>query len=159
MKLEFVKMHGAGNDFVMLDDRAGRIPWQDHLRMAALAARRTGVGCEGVILIQKSDRADFRMRFLNPDGTEAEMCGNGARCLAAFIHRAILVTQAMVLQTMMGSVPVRFESALAALLNDWCSHFSVSGDVMRDMTVVASERKFKAKEKKAKPAKTAAAAS
>jgi diaminopimelate epimerase len=104
MKLEFVKMHGAGNDFVMLDDRAGRIPWQDHLRMAALAARRTGVGCEGVILIQKSDRADFRMRFLNPDGTEAEMCGNGARCAAAFAHDigAVRRRRSMTMETMCG---------------------------------------------------------
>ena len=71
MKLHFLKMHGAANDFVMIDDREGRVPWQDHFLMAALACRRTGVGCEGIILIQKSNRADFRMRFLNPDGTEA----------------------------------------------------------------------------------------
>ena len=86
MTVEFVKMHGAGNDFIMLDDRAGRVPWQDNMLMAAMAARRTGVGCEGVILVQPSTRADFRMRFLNPDGAEAEMCGNGARCAAAFAH-------------------------------------------------------------------------
>ena len=82
--IPFVKMHGAGNDFVLVDDMAGTFPVEDHRRIAALATRPDGVGCEGVILVQKSDRADFRMRFFNPDGTEADLCGNGARCVAAF---------------------------------------------------------------------------
>ena len=83
MGMRFTKMHGAGNDFVMVDDRDGGFPG-DGRRIAAIAARRTGIGSEGVILIQKSSRADFRMRFFNPDGSEAELCGNGARCVAAF---------------------------------------------------------------------------
>ena len=69
MKLHFTKMHGAGNDFIMIDDRALSTPWEDYPRMAAIAARRTGLGCEGIILLQPSDHADFYMRFLNPDGT------------------------------------------------------------------------------------------
>ena len=85
MKLiPFVKMHGAGNDFVLIDDRDGKFPCDDHRRIAALATRRSGVGCEGVILVQQSEVADFRMRFFNPDGTEVDLCGNGARCVSAF---------------------------------------------------------------------------
>jgi len=95
-------MHGAGNDFVLIDDRDERIPWQDHILMAALAARRTGVGCEGVILVQKSKRADFRMRFLNPDGAEVEMCGNGVRCVAVFAHAIGTAGRAMTVETMCG---------------------------------------------------------
>ena len=83
MKIAFSKMHGAGNDFVMVDDRDGIFPG-DGRRIAAIAAHRTGVGSEGVILIQKSAKADFMMRFYNPDGSEADLCGNGARCVAAF---------------------------------------------------------------------------
>ena len=83
-KIHFVKMHGAGNDFILVDDREGHFPSHDHLRIAALAARRTGIACEGVILVQRSTVADFRMVFFNPDGTEADLCGNGARCVAAF---------------------------------------------------------------------------
>ena len=83
MKIKFTKMHGAGNDFVMIDDREGVVP-EDFRRIAAMAAHRTGVGCEGVILVQKSASADFKMRFFNPDGSEAALCGNGARCVAAF---------------------------------------------------------------------------
>ena len=83
MKISFTKMHGAGNDFVMVDDREGRLS-ENWRQIAALSARGTGIGCEGLIIVQKSSCADFRMRFFNPDGTEAEMCGNGARCVAAF---------------------------------------------------------------------------
>ncbi len=102
MKIHFAKMHGAGNDFIMIDDRACQVPWQDHFRMAAMAARRTGVGCEGIILIQPSEQADFRMRFLNPDGTEVEMCGNGARCVAWYAHRIGAVGRCMTLETQAG---------------------------------------------------------
>lgn len=83
-KVRFTKMHGAGNDFVLVDDRDETFPVHDHLRLAAFAAPRTGIGCEGVILVQPSKSFDFRMAFFNPDGTEADLCGNGARCVAWF---------------------------------------------------------------------------
>lgn len=82
--ISFVKMHGAGNDFILVDDRACDFPIDDHRGIAAMATRPDGIGCEGVIIVQPSEVADFRMRFFNPDGTEAELCGNGARCVAAF---------------------------------------------------------------------------
>ena len=83
MRIRFTKMHGAGNDFVLIDDRDGAFPCQREV-LAGIGARQTGVGCEGIILVQESECADFRMRFFNPDGSEAELCGNGARCVAAF---------------------------------------------------------------------------
>lgn len=86
MKIRFTKMHGAGNDFVLVDDRDGMFPERGNL-IAAMAADRTGIGCEGVILVRGSSKADFRMTFYNPDGTEAELCGNGSRCVAAFAKR------------------------------------------------------------------------
>ena len=81
--VRFVKMHGAGNDFVLVDDRDGGFPCE-HRLIAAMATRPGGIGCEGVVLVQRSETADFKMRFFNPDGSEAELCGNGARCVAAF---------------------------------------------------------------------------
>ena len=86
MRIRFAKMHGAGNDFVLIDDRDGDFPCEREI-LAKIGARQTGVGCEGIILVQKSERADFRMRFFNPDGSEAELCGNGARCVAAFARK------------------------------------------------------------------------
>lgn len=82
--VKFVKMHGAGNDFVLIDDRDGKFPVHDHRHIAAMAMRPGGIGCEGVIILQKSQSCDFKMLFFNPDGTEAELCGNGSRCIAAF---------------------------------------------------------------------------
>ena len=104
MKTRFVKMHGAGNDFVLIDDRDGAFPCARDV-LAAIGARGTGVGCEGIILVQRSDRLDFRMKFFNPDGSEAEMCGNGARCVAAFA-REIGAAQAdrMRFETLAGDV-------------------------------------------------------
>ncbi len=103
--VHFTKMHGAGNDFVLVDDRAGGFPVDDHLRLAAMASARTGIGCEGVILVQESDVADFRMLFFNPDGTAADLCGNGARCVAAFAREIGAVkSQAMTFETRAGLI-------------------------------------------------------
>ena len=104
MRVHFAKMHGAGNDFVMFDDRDGAFPCSRNI-LAAVGARGTGVGCEGIILVQKSDRADFRMRFFNPDGSEAEMCGNGARCVAAFAREiGAAASDTMRFETIAGDV-------------------------------------------------------
>ncbi len=104
MTVRFTKMHGAGNDFVLIDDRARTLP-TNRAFLAALGARRTGIGCEGLILVQPSRTADFRMRFFNPDGGEAELCGNGARCVAAFARAIGAVTAStMRFETQAGDV-------------------------------------------------------
>ena len=117
-KIHFVKMHGAGNDFVLIDDRQGLFPSHDNLRIAALAERRTGIACEGIILVQKSSVADFRMVFFNPDGTEADLCGNGARCVAAFAREIGAVqTASMTFETRAGLVDA--EVIDAGLVRVW----------------------------------------
>ena len=103
-KVRFTKMHGAGNDFVLVDDRSGGFPSHDYLRLAAFAAPRTGVGCEGVILVQESKVADFKMAFYNPDGTEADMCGNGARCVAAFAVDIGMARRNLTMETRAGLI-------------------------------------------------------
>ena len=80
--MQFVKMHGTGNDFVMVDARRLDADWEALAR--AMCDRHFGVGSDGLILALPSDRADLRMRMFNPDGSESEMCGNGIRCLAKF---------------------------------------------------------------------------
>jgi len=102
MKMEFWKMHGAANDFVLFDDRDESFPATDKDWMARMATRRTGIGCEGIILIQPSDHADFRMRFFNPDGGEVEMCGNGARCVARLAHEIGAAPARMTIDTIAG---------------------------------------------------------
>jgi diaminopimelate epimerase len=104
MKFSFHKMHGAGNDFVLFDDRDGTFPATDSEWLAGLAARKTGVGCDGIILVQKSAEADFRMRFFNPDGMEAEMCGNGARCVARLAMEIGAAPAVMTIETASGTI-------------------------------------------------------
>jgi len=82
--MRFEKMHGLGNDFLVVDDRERHaVDWPSLARR--VCERHTGVGADGVLLIQTSDRADLRMRLFNADGSEAEMCGNGIRCVAEFV--------------------------------------------------------------------------
>lgn len=83
--LPFFKMHGGGNDFVLMDHREYFIPEPEQRLFAQrVCAPKVGVGADGLILIEDSTRADFSWRFYNADGSEAEMCGNGARCAARF---------------------------------------------------------------------------
>ena len=85
--LPFTKMNGAGNDFVLLDNRAGDLALTRD-QIARLCDRHRGVGADGVLLLEPaSNGADFRMRYYNADGGEAEMCGNGARCFARYADR------------------------------------------------------------------------
>lgn len=103
--IKFTKMHGAGNDFILIDDRDAKFPVHDHRRIAVMASLRVGVGCEGVIILQKSALRDFKMVFFNPDGTEAELCGNGARCIAAFARAIGAVgSDEMVFETVAGDI-------------------------------------------------------
>ncbi len=104
MPIPFWKMHGAGNDFILVDDRSLSFPLGDPAYCIRLCDRRRGVGAEGVLLLQPSAAADFRMRFINPDGTEAEMCGNGARCLARLAFEQGLAPADMTLETPAGIV-------------------------------------------------------
>lgn len=102
MNIDFWKMQGACNDFILVDDRRDAFPFADKEWLVRTAARRTGVGCEGIILIQDSAHADFRMRFFNPDGAEVEMCGNGARCVARLAHELGIAPAAMSIDTVAG---------------------------------------------------------
>ncbi|MBI4282410.1 MAG: diaminopimelate epimerase [Chloroflexi bacterium] len=81
--MRFTKMHGAGNDYVVVDARALNTDWPEAAR--AMCDRHLGVGADGLLLVLPSSSADVRMRMFNPDGSEAEMCGNGIRCLAKYV--------------------------------------------------------------------------
>jgi len=83
VSLEFTKMNGAGNDFLLIDNRSGRISLSGD-QIQGICDRRRGVGADGLILIEPAWHFDFHMSFFNGDGGPAEMCGNGARCAAAF---------------------------------------------------------------------------
>jgi diaminopimelate epimerase len=84
--MHFTKMHGAGNDYVYVDCFAHKLPANPAALAQKIADRHFGVGGDGLILICPSEFADARMRMFNADGSEAEMCGNGIRCVAKYVY-------------------------------------------------------------------------
>jgi len=100
--MHFWKLHGLGNDFIALDGRA--CAGADYTEAAkTLCNRRTGIGADGLIIAEDSDTADIRMRIINSDGSEAEMCGNGIRCFAKYLYESgILVQECMAIETLGG---------------------------------------------------------
>jgi diaminopimelate epimerase len=88
MRVPFVKMHGLGNDFVVLDARSNATPTITRQFAAALADRKTGIGCDQLILLEPSTSADLRMRIFNADGGEVEACGNATRAVGLLLGKA-----------------------------------------------------------------------
>jgi diaminopimelate epimerase len=82
--IEFVKVEGAGNDFVLIDNRECKYRLPFHNVAKILCDRHRGIGADGILLIEKSKRADIKVRYLNSDGSEGAMCGNGGRCVANY---------------------------------------------------------------------------
>jgi diaminopimelate epimerase len=101
--VEFTKMSGAGNDFVVVDNRFYNFSTEELSEMAIrYCARRTGVGADGLLALHASGTADFRMVYLNADGSAGTMCGNGARCLARYAFDSGLQRSPLVFETAAG---------------------------------------------------------
>lgn len=83
--MDFWKMHGAGNDFIITDNRNGQIINNSQTAIA-VCDRHLGIGADGFIMVEESKKNDVRMSFYNSDGSEATMCGNGLRCFAKYVH-------------------------------------------------------------------------
>src|SRR2546429_1386740 len=135
--LRFTKMNGAGNDFVMIDNRAGEV----HLsaqQIAKICDRHRGVGADGVLLVEPAtNSADFRMRYYNSDGGEAEMCGNGARCFARFVEKVADARENVSFETPAGIIAAQLQGELVTL------HMSEPTDLQLNVTLaVGSENKI-----------------
>lgn len=112
MKLRFSKMHGLGNDFVVLDG-IRQLVQLDPAQLRALADRRFGVGCDQILLVEKAQQpgVDFRYRIFNADGSEVEQCGNGARCFVRFVVDQQLTDKREIrVETMSGVIGPRLEA-------------------------------------------------
>lgn len=90
--LTFYKYHGAGNDFVMIDNREGTFDITDSEKIKLLCHRRFGIGADGILMVEESDEYDFSMVFANSDGSLGSMCGNGGRCIVHFAHHILGIT-------------------------------------------------------------------
>ena len=112
MKLKFSKMHGLGNDFVVLDGIRQQISLTP-TQLRLLADRNFGIGCDQILLVEKPSQpdVDFRYRIFNADGSEVEQCGNGARCFVRFVHEAGLTDKREIrVETQRGIIGPRLES-------------------------------------------------
>jgi diaminopimelate epimerase len=112
MKIRFTKMHGLGNDFVVLDAvKQNFVPTPAQVRF--LADRHFGVGCDQLLVVESSDTpgVDFRYRIFNADGGEVEQCGNGARCFVRFVHEQGLTDKREIrVETQSGLITLRLEA-------------------------------------------------
>ncbi|MFH1868755.1 MAG: diaminopimelate epimerase [Candidatus Omnitrophota bacterium] len=107
--LKFTKMVATGNDFIVIDNSSSHIAYRiSHIayRISHIAKRlcdrKTGIGADGLLLLEKSKAADFKMRILNPDGSEPDMCGNGSRCAALYAKLKRMVSSKMAIETRAG---------------------------------------------------------
>ncbi len=105
-RIPFVKMTGSGNDFILVDNRKGLVDTNNCRELVQLSCRRKlSAGADGFIFIENDPEVDFRWRFFNADGSEAEMCGNGSRCAARFAHLWGIVPKArMSFRTLAGII-------------------------------------------------------
>jgi diaminopimelate epimerase len=103
MKIPFMKMSGSGNDFILIDHREPFLK-EDRLKefIRKVCRRRISVGADGLILIERSKKADFKWRYYNADGSEAEMCGNGGRCAARFAYLKGVTGPSLKFETLAG---------------------------------------------------------
>lgn len=125
MKIIFHKYHGAGNDFIMVDNRTQLLPRHSPELYAQWCHRRFGIGADGVILLQNHAEYDFEMVYYNADGCEGSMCGNGGRCIAAFAKQLEIVQEKMFFWAADG--------LHAALLNDRPTMVSIQ---MKDVVAI-----------------------
>lgn len=138
--LRFTKMHGAGNDFVLAD--GGDLPMQERAYWSmALCRRRYSVGADGLILVTRTGTATVDVDFYNPDGSRAEMCGNGSRCAARFAVETLGVEPNLVMETVSGALdavysgPEQIAVKMPAPENFMRAHATVDGRELHHVTL------------------------
>lgn len=112
-EIEFWKMNGSGNDFIIIDNRKGIVPENEMVDFVRLVCRRReSVGADGLIFITKSEKYEFGWRFFNADGSEVEMCGNGSRCVARYAYLNGIAREKMTFETLAGPVSAQVDSRM-----------------------------------------------
>ena len=101
MKFNFDKYHGAGNDFIIIDDRSSSFPKDNASIINQMCNRHMGIGADGLILVQNSSEGDFKMIYFNSDGNQGSLCGNGGRCVFAFARSLNIVKNKGILKPLM----------------------------------------------------------
>lgn len=164
MKIHFYKYQGAGNDFIILDNREGQYDSLTVEQINFLCDRHFGIGADGLMLLNAHPESDFEMKYFNADGREGSMCGNGGRCLAAFAQRLSVVGEKAgfmasdgkheAVFTDNGWIRLRMQdvnkverTADTAILNTGSPHFVKYADHVEDIPVVEEGRKIRYSER------------
>jgi diaminopimelate epimerase len=163
-KTEFYKYHGTGNDFIMIDNRHDSSIYYSHDLVAGLCHRRFGIGADGLILLEKSENHDFRMKYFNSDGHEGSMCGNGGRCAVAFaahlgvisdtttfeaidgIHEASILSnsgQEQLVSLRMNDVNLIERHGDGYVLNTGSPHYVQITDDVRNLNIITEGKKIR----------------
>ncbi len=136
-KINFMKMSGAGNDFIIIDNRAGLINENINLIAKKLCSRRYSIGADGLILVENSKKANFRARFFNSDGSEFNLCGNGGRCVARFAFINVIASRRMNIETKSGSISAEI------LTNSVKLQMPLPINVEMNKIIIVNGKKFK----------------
>jgi len=124
-EIEFWKMSGSGNDFIIIDNRNGLIKDEGVGNFVKRACRRReSVGADGIIFVSRSEHCDFRWRYFNADGGEVEMCGNGARCVSRFAFLKGIAGKEMISETLAGPIKAEIKGRNVKILMPPAKGFS-----------------------------------
>lgn len=134
-KIPFVKMNGAGNDFIIVETLLGINPKK---LTVCVCHRTSGVGADGLMIASSSKKADYRMRIINADGSEAEMCGNGARCMAAYLFATKKIKgHSLTLETLAGIIHAKKVNKLISV------RLSDPKDLQQNIAVTINQRSLR----------------
>lgn len=135
--IEFFKMSGSGNDFILIDNRDGLLKGMDLKALAVSVCRRNiSVGADGLIVIEKSEKADFRWMFFNSDGSEPDMCGNGSRCAARFAFLKGIAGKEMSFETGAGIIDAKLTGDIVKV------RLTEPHDMKLDFSIPVGDRPF-----------------
>lgn len=107
--MKFTKIAASGNDFILIDNRKHIFPVKNKRFIQSLCAFHKGIGADGILLLEKSRIANFKMRIFNPDGSEPDMCGNGARCISLYAWEQRLIPKKFAIETLAGIIKAQIE--------------------------------------------------